>query len=132
LQIFNEPSSHFLLEQGVTLRGIAKATVSSRSGGTPSQATEATGAIGQAPTFRVLLLNDDFTPMEFVVHVLEQIFDKDRETATQIMLQTHHHGRGECGIYPCAVADAMVKEAEAFAREHGHPLRCVAEAVPSG
>ena len=73
--------------------------------------------------FRVLLLNDDFTPMEFVVCVLEQIFDKDHETATQIMLHVHNHGTGECGIYPFAVADAKAKELRDFAREHHHPLR---------
>ena len=48
--------------------------------------------------YRVLLLNDDYTPMEFVVHVLERFFNKDRESATQIMLHVHHHGRGECGV----------------------------------
>jgi ATP-dependent Clp protease adaptor protein ClpS len=85
-----------------------------------------------ADMFRVLLLNDDVTPMEFVVHVLEQIFDKDRETATRIMLKVHNTGRGECGTYPFAVGDAKAKEVEAFAREHGHPLRCIVEAGPSG
>jgi ATP-dependent Clp protease adaptor protein ClpS len=82
--------------------------------------------------FRVLLLDDDATPMEFVVHVLEQMFGKDRETATSIMLKTHNTGRGECGTYPFAVADAKAKEVEAFAREHGHPLRCIVEAEQSG
>jgi ATP-dependent Clp protease adaptor protein ClpS len=81
---------------------------------------------------RVLLLNDDVTPMEFVVHMLEQMFGKDREAATRIMLETHHTGRGECGTYPFAIADAKAKEVEAFAREHGHPLRCIVEAPPSG
>jgi ATP-dependent Clp protease adaptor protein ClpS len=85
-----------------------------------------------ADMFRVLLLNDDVTPMEFVVHVLEQIFHNDRETATQVMLQIHNDGSGECGIYPSAVADAKAKEVEAFAREHGHPLRCIVEAAQSG
>ena len=82
--------------------------------------------------FRVLLLNDDVTPMEFVVHVLEQIFGKDRETATRIMLHAHHHERAECGLYPFAVADAKAKEVEAFARKEGHPLRCIVEPAPSG
>ncbi len=85
-----------------------------------------------AHMFRVLLLNDDVTPMEFVVHVLEQMFGKDRETATRLTLRVHHQGRGECGTYPFAVADAKAKEVEAFAREHGHPLRCIVEAPPSG
>jgi ATP-dependent Clp protease adaptor protein ClpS len=87
---------------------------------------------GPANMVRVLLLNDDVTPMEFVVHVLEQIFGKDRETATRIMLKVHNTGMGECGIYSFAIADARAKEVEAFAREHGHPLRCIVEAPPSG
>jgi ATP-dependent Clp protease adaptor protein ClpS len=96
-----------------------------------STSNESSRSAGQ-PMFRVLLLNDDFTPMEFVVHVLERIFDKDRETATRLMLHVHHHGSGECGIHPLAVADAKAKEVEAFAREQGHPLCCVVEAVQSG
>jgi ATP-dependent Clp protease adaptor protein ClpS len=87
---------------------------------------------GPANMVRVLLLNDDVTPMEFVVHVLEQIFGKDRETATMIMLKAHNTGRGECGTYSFAIADARTKEEEAFARAHGHPLRCIVEAAPSG
>jgi len=70
-----------------------------------SQESESRGGPSMA---RVLLLNDDVTPMEFVVHVLERIFDKDRETATRLMLDTHHQGRGECGIYPAAVAEARL------------------------
>jgi ATP-dependent Clp protease adaptor protein ClpS len=95
---------------------------------TSNESSESTGQ----PMFRVLLLNDDVTPMEFVVQVLEQIFDKDRETATRLMLHIHHQGSGECGIHPFVVADAKAKEVEAFAREHGHPLRCVVEATQSG
>jgi ATP-dependent Clp protease adaptor protein ClpS len=82
--------------------------------------------------FRVLLLNDDFTPMEFVVYVLEQIFDKDRETATQIMLDTHHHGSCVCGVYSSAVAEAKAKALRDLAGKHQHPLRCVVEAARSG
>jgi ATP-dependent Clp protease adaptor protein ClpS len=87
---------------------------------------------GPANIVRVLLLNDDVTPMEFVVHVLEQMFGKDRKTAMRIMLKAHNTGSGECGSYPFAVADAKTKEVEAFASEHGHPLRCIVEALPSG
>lgn len=113
--------------------GIAKTPDSAQSGGgAPSQDADATEAAGQASMFRVLLLNDDFTPMEFVVHVLEQIFDRDRETATRIMLHTHHHGMGECGRFLFAAADAKAKAVEALAREHGHPFRCVVEAVQPG
>jgi ATP-dependent Clp protease adaptor protein ClpS len=92
---------------------------------------ESSAAASGPPMFRVLLLNDDVTPMEFVVHVLEETFDMDRETATQLMLQVHHQGRGECGIYPATVADAKAKEVLDLAREHMWPLRCVVEPVQS-
>jgi ATP-dependent Clp protease adaptor protein ClpS len=77
--------------------------------------------------YRVLLLNDDYTPMEFVVHVLERFFNKDRETATRIMLHVHHHGIGECGIYTYEVAETKVTQVMDFARKHQHPLQCVME-----
>jgi ATP-dependent Clp protease adapter protein ClpS len=73
----------------------------------------------------VRLLNDDYTPMEFVVYVLERMFDKDRETAMRIMLEIHEAGVGTCGIYPYDAADAKVTEVLSFAREHQHPLHCV-------
>jgi ATP-dependent Clp protease adapter protein ClpS len=75
----------------------------------------------------VLLLNDDYTPMEFVVHVLERVFDKDRETAMRIMLEIHNNGTGICGIYSYDDADAKVREVLDFAREHQHPLQCILE-----
>ncbi len=77
--------------------------------------------------YRVLLLNDDYTPMEFVVHVLERFFNKDREAATQIMLHVHHHGIGECGIFTYEVAETKVTQVMDFARKHHHPLQCVME-----
>ncbi len=77
--------------------------------------------------YRVLLLNDDYTPMEFVVHVLERFFNKDREAATRIMLLVHHHGIGECGIYTYEVAETKVTQVMDFARKHQHPLQCVME-----
>jgi len=77
--------------------------------------------------YRVLLLNDDYTPMEFVVHVLERFFNKTREEATQIMLHVHHHGVGECGIYTYEVAETKVTQVMDFARRHQHPLQCVME-----
>src|SRR5687768_14843628 len=76
---------------------------------------------------RVLLLNDDYTPMEFVVHVLERFFNKDREAATRIMLHVHHHGIGECGVYTYEVAETKVTQVMDFARKHQHPLQCVME-----
>jgi ATP-dependent Clp protease adaptor protein ClpS len=77
--------------------------------------------------YRVLLLNDDYTPMEFVVHVLERFFNKDRDTATQIMLHVHNHGIGECGIFTYEVAETKVTQVMDFARKHQHPLQCVME-----
>ena len=77
--------------------------------------------------YRVLLLNDDYTPMEFVVHVLERFFNKAREEATRIMLHVHHHGVGECGIYTYEVAETKVTQVMDFARKHQHPLQCVME-----
>jgi ATP-dependent Clp protease adaptor protein ClpS len=77
--------------------------------------------------YRVLLLNDDYTPMEFVVHVLERFFNKDREAATQIMLHVHNHGIGECGVYTYEVAETKVTQVMDFARKHQHPLQCVME-----
>ena len=77
--------------------------------------------------YRVLILNDDYTPMEFVVHVLEKFFSKDHEAATRIMLHVHHHGIGECGIYTYEVAETKVTQVMDFARKHQHPLQCVME-----
>ena len=77
--------------------------------------------------YRVLILNDDYTPMEFVVHVLERFFNKDREAATRIMLHVHHHGIGECGVFTYEVAETKVTQVMDFARKHQHPLQCVME-----
>ena len=77
--------------------------------------------------YRVLLLNDDFTPMEFVVHVLERFFQKDRDQATRIMLHVHNHGVGECGVYTYEVAETKVSQVMDFARQNQHPLQCVME-----
>ncbi|MPT23994.1 MAG: ATP-dependent Clp protease adapter ClpS [Starkeya sp.] len=77
--------------------------------------------------YRVLLVNDDYTPMEFVVHVLEHFFSKNREEATQIMLHVHQHGVGECGIFTYEVAETKVTQVMDFARKHQHPLQCVME-----
>ena len=79
------------------------------------------------PLYTVVLLNDDFTPMEFVVLVLQQFFSKDRERAMQIMLKVHMEGRGICGVYTRDVAATRVEQVTAFARENQHPLACVME-----
>ena len=79
------------------------------------------------PLFKVVLLNDDYTPMEFVVHVLEKFFNKDIEAATKIMLHVHHHGIGECGVFTYEIAETKVTQVMDFARKHQHPLQCVME-----
>ncbi len=77
--------------------------------------------------YKVLLLNDDYTPMEFVVHVLERFFNKNREDATQIMLHVHRRGVGVCGVYTYEVAETKVTQVIDFARRHEHPLQCTLE-----
>ena len=77
--------------------------------------------------YRVLILNDDYTPMEFVVHVLERFFSKSREEATRIMLHVHNHGVGECGVYTYEIAETKVTQVMDFARQNQHPLQCVME-----
>ncbi len=79
--------------------------------------------------YQVLLLNDDYTPMEFVVMILEQFFRKDRDEATQIMLHVHRNGVGVCGVYTFEVAESKVTQVTDCAKEHEHPLRCTLEKV---
>lgn len=77
--------------------------------------------------YRVLLLNDDYTPMEFVVYVLERYFNKSREEATQIMLHVHNHGVGVCGVFTFEVAETKVAQVLDLARRNEHPLQCTME-----
>ena len=77
--------------------------------------------------YKVFLLNDDYTPMDFVVQVLERFFAMDRERATEIMLKVHREGRGLCGIYPRDIAATKVEQVSAFAQQHQYPLACVME-----
>ncbi|HEX2979040.1 MAG TPA: ATP-dependent Clp protease adapter ClpS [Anaerolineaceae bacterium] len=79
------------------------------------------------PLSTVLLLNDDYTPMEFVVHVLKKFFGIDEERATQIMLKVHTEGVGVCGVYPRDIAQTKVEQVVDFARQHQHPLQCTME-----
>ena len=77
--------------------------------------------------YKVLLLNDDYTPMEFVVHILEKIFTKSREDAIEVMLHVHRHGVGVCGLFTFEVAETKVTQVIEFARRHQHPLQCTME-----
>ena len=89
--------------------------------------TETKPKLQKPSLYRVLILNDDYTPMEFVVHVLEKFFQKDVEAATKIMLHVHHHGIGECGVFTYEIAETKVTQVMDFARKHQHPLQCVME-----
>ena len=79
--------------------------------------------------YQVVLLNDDYTPMEFVVVVIQEFFNKDRETATQIMLKIHLDGKGICGVFSRDVAATKVEQVTEAARKNGHPLQCVCEPI---
>jgi ATP-dependent Clp protease adaptor protein ClpS len=79
------------------------------------------------PMYKVLMLNDDYTPMEFVVHVLERFFQKSREEATRIMLHVHRRGVGVCGVYTYEVAETKVTQVMDLARQNQHPLQCTIE-----
>ena len=79
------------------------------------------------PLFKVILLNDDYTPMEFVVLVLQTFFGMTREKATQVMLKVHREGMGVCGVYPRDIATTKVEQVGSYARKHQHPLQCVME-----
>ncbi len=97
-----------------------------RRGGTLAEPTVETK---KPSLYQVLLLNDDYTPMEFVVMVLQRFFRKDREEATQIMLHVHQNGIGVCGVYTFEVAESKVAQVTDCARENEHPLRCTLEKV---
>ena len=99
------------------------------AGGRPNTGTivKARPKTKKPSMYRVLLLNDDYTPMEFVVHVLERFFGKSREQATEIMLHVHHRGVGVCGVYTYEVAETKVAQTIEFARRHQHPLQCTME-----
>lgn len=79
------------------------------------------------PLYKVILINDDYTPMDFVVHILEIFFSLDRQTATRIMLEVHTRGKGVCGVYPHEVAETKVSQVNGYSRDHQHPLLCTME-----
>lgn len=126
------PAAGFLQAQGMTRydattfisHGITKnaQAVPPGAGEVAVQASSA-GSAG-APMFSVRLLNDEYTPMEFVVHVLKEVFDLDHDDAIRVMLQTHHQGIGACGAYPREEAEAKAAKVMDLARQHQQPLRC--------
>ena len=96
--------------------------------GTASGVAVQTRAKTKRPSmYKVLMLNDDYTPMEFVVHILERFFNKSRQEATRIMLHVHKRGVGICGVYTYEVAETKVTQVMDFARQHQHPLQCTLE-----
>jgi ATP-dependent Clp protease adaptor protein ClpS len=101
-----------------------------RDGGQGAVVAERKTARTKPPAlYQVVLLNDDYTPMEFVVMVLQQYFQRDLNAATLIMLKIHHEGRGVCGVYPKDIAATKVELVLAAARRDGHPLQCIMEAA---
>lgn len=81
------------------------------------------------PLFRVVLLNDDYTPMEFVVEILEMIFSMDRPKATRVMLEVHTKGKGVCGVFTYEIAETKVAQVCSFADQNQHPLMCTLEEI---
>ncbi|MBK8083413.1 MAG: ATP-dependent Clp protease adapter ClpS [Devosia sp.] len=110
-------------------RGDDKSKEPRREGGRSDTATiTKPKSKGKRPNlYRVLLLNDDYTPMEFVVLVLQDVFNKTREDAMRVMLHVHNHGVGECGVFPYEVAETKVTRVMDAARKNQHPLQCVME-----
>ena len=100
---------------------------STRPGSAPLAVVEAKPKPQKPSLYRVLILNDDYTPMEFVVYVLERFFNKSREDATRIMLHVHQTGVGVCGVYTYEVAETKVAQVVDMARRHQHPLQCTME-----
>jgi ATP-dependent Clp protease adaptor protein ClpS len=90
---------------------------------------EARPKLKRPAMYRVVLLNDDYTPMEFVVQILETIFSMDRTTATRVMLEVHTKGRGTAGIYTYEIAETRVAQVNGYSRQHQHPLLCTMEEV---
>lgn len=88
---------------------------------------EARPKLARPILYKVILLNDDYTPMDFVVAILERFFYKTREEATRIMLHVHNKGIGICGVYTREIAETKVRQVLAFAQEHQHPLQCTLE-----
>jgi ATP-dependent Clp protease adaptor protein ClpS len=84
-------------------------------------------ALKQPPKYRVLMLNDDYTPRDFVIEVLESLFSMATDNATRTMMQVHTEGQAPCGIYTFEIAEAKVEQANSYAQSHGHPLQCTME-----
>jgi ATP-dependent Clp protease adaptor protein ClpS len=95
-----------------------------RGGQTGLVVEESAPEVKQPPLYSVVLLNDDYTPMEFVVDVLERFFRMDRETATRVMLEVHVKGKGVCGVFTYEIAETKVAQVLGYSRDNQHPLMC--------
>src|ERR1700753_4256555 len=98
-----------------------------RDGTGSGAVTKTRPKVKKPPLFKVLLLNDAYTPMEFVVHILEKFFAKSREDAVEVMLHVHRHGVGICGVFTYEVAETKEAQVIEFSRRHQHPLQCTME-----
>jgi ATP-dependent Clp protease adaptor protein ClpS len=125
----SEPASniHTADSPGLTTRPARGGAGVSRPDVSPTAVVEAKPKLKKPSLYRVLILNDDYTPMEFVVYVLERFFNKSREEATRIMLHVHQTGVGVCGIFTYEVAETKVALVVDMARRHQHPLQCTME-----
>lgn len=99
----------------------------SAQGGLNLVVEEAQPQLRKPPLYQVVLLNDDYTPMEFVVDVLERIFSLDRTRATRVMLEVHTRGKGVCGVFTFEIAETKVAQVMTYSRQHQHPLLCTME-----
>ena len=109
------------------VRAASKSNGEGTGGSGTAVVTKTKPRVKRPNMYRVLLLNDDYTPMEFVVHVLIRFFNKNQEDATRIMMHVHQNGVGECGVYTYEIAETKVTQVMDFARKHQHPLQCVME-----
>ena len=98
-----------------------------RHGGQDLAVEEARPKLKQPPLYQVVLINDDYTPMEFVVDILESIFGMERTRATQVMLEVHTKGKGVCGVFNYEIAETKVAQVMGIAKQHQHPLLCTME-----
>jgi ATP-dependent Clp protease adaptor protein ClpS len=123
--------NHLVAASGEQIAAAIRMTGGAQNIGTSGPATSTITKVKpktkRPSLYRVLILNDDYTPMEFVILVLEKFFQKDAEAATKIMLHVHHHGLGECGIFTYEIAETKVTQVMDFARKRQHPLQCVME-----
>ena len=111
----------------MTDRTIAMADKEDPTDGDVGVVTKTRAKTARPPLYKVLLLNDDYTPMEFVVEILEHIFSMDRRMATRVMLEVHTQGRGTAGVYTYEIAETRVAQVNGYARQHQHPLLCTME-----